>query len=116
MALSLIKAEKNGTSPLPTAVFAASDPIAIGAMRAFYKYNYRVPDDISIVGFDDISAAGFLNPPLTTIHAPAFQMGRYAAHYVIQMTDTFIQQEALPVRITLPCTLRIRESCGAPRK
>ena len=116
MALSLIKAEKNGTSPLPTAVFAASDPIAIGAMRAFYKYSYRVPDDISIVGFDDISAAGFLNPPLTTIHAPAFQMGRYAAHYVIQMTDTFIQQEALPVRITLPCTLRIRESCGAPRK
>lgn len=116
MALSLIKAREEGTSLLPTAVFAASDPIAIGAMRAFYKYDYRIPDDISIVGFDDISAAGFLNPPLTTIHAPAFQMGRYAAHYVIQMTDTFTQQEALPVRITLPCSLRIRESCGAPRK
>lgn len=115
MALSLIQAAKNNVSPLPTAVFAASDPIAIGAMRAFYKYNYRIPDDISIIGFDDISAAGFLNPPLTTIHAPAFQMGQYAAHYVIQMTDTFTQQEALPVRITLPCTLRIRESCGAPR-
>lgn len=116
MALSLIKAREEGTSLLPTAVFAASDPIAIGAMRAFYKYDYRIPDDISIVGFDDISTAGFLNPPLTTIHAPAFQMGRYAAHYVIQMTDTFTQQEALPIRITLPCSLRIRESCGAPRK
>ena len=116
MALELIQAHKQGAEPLPTAVFAASDPIAIGAMRAFYKYNYRVPDDISIVGFDDISAAGFLNPPLTTIHAPAFQMGQYAAHYVTQMTDSFTQQEALPVRITLPCTLCIRESCGKPRE
>ena len=99
-----------------TALFAIADSMAIGAMRAFYKYDYRVPDDISIVGFDDISAAGFLNPPLTTIHAPAFQMGQYAAHYVTQMTDRFTQQEALPVRITLPCTLCIRESCGKPRE
>lgn len=116
MALSLIKDAQQEKVPLPTAVFAASDPIAIGAMRAFYKYNYRVPEDISIIGFDDISAAGFLNPPLTTIHAPALQMGRYAAHYVTQMTDRFMEDEALPVRITLPCTLHIRESCQKPQR
>ena len=115
MALSLIQADREGSAPLPTAVFAASDPIAIGAMRAFYKYDYRVPDDVSIIGFDDISAAAFLNPPLTTIHAPALQMGRYAAHYMTQMTGRSARPDTLPVRITLPCSLRIRESCAAPR-
>ena len=75
-----------------------------------------MPDENNNLGIHDISAAGFLNPPLTTIHAPAFQMGQYAAHYVTQMTDSFTQQEALPVRITLPCTLCIRESCGKPRE
>ena len=115
MALSLIQADREGSAPLPTAVFAASDPIAIGAMRAFYKYDYRVPDDVSIIGFDDISAAAFLNPPLTTIHAPALQMGRYAAHYMTQMTGRSARSDTLPVRITLPCSLRIRESCAAPR-
>lgn len=115
MALELIRDHREGRLPLPTAVFAASDPVAIGAMRAFYKYEYRVPDDVSIIGFDDISAAAFLNPPLTTIHAPAFQMGRYAARYVTQMAGNPDDTEMPPVRITLPCTLRIRESCCAPR-
>ena len=115
MALELIRAHQEGCTPLPTAVFAASDPVAIGAMRAFYKYDYRVPDDVSIIGFDDISAAAFLNPPLTTIHAPAFQMGRYAARYVTRMTETPGDADMPPVRITLPCTLHIRESCCPPR-
>lgn len=56
---------------LPTAVFAASDPIAIGAMRSLYEHGYKIPDDISIIGFDDISVAEFSNPPLTTVHAPS---------------------------------------------
>ena len=53
---------------LPTAIFSASDPLAIGAMRALYENGYKIPDDISIIGFDDISVASFSNPPLTTIH------------------------------------------------
>lgn len=60
---------------LPTAVFAASDPIAIGAMRSLYEHGYKIPDDISIIGFDDISVAEFSNPPLTTVHAPSEYMG-----------------------------------------
>lgn len=116
MASELIRRQKKGEAALPTAIFAASDPIAIGAMRAFYEHHYRIPDDISIIGFDDISAAGFLNPPLTTIHAPAFKMGKYAAHYVSQISKSFSQLNTLPVRITIPCTLKIRQSCGVPRK
>ena len=64
---------------LPSAVFAASDPIAIGAMRALYQKGYRIPEDISVIGFDDINVAKFSNPPLTTIYAPADFMGQFAA-------------------------------------
>ena len=49
-----------------THLFAASDPIAIGAMRALYQKGYRIPEDISVIGFDDINVAKFSNPPLTT--------------------------------------------------
>lgn len=60
-----------GNEDRPSAVFCASDPIAIGALRALQEAGIRVPEEISLVGFDDINAARFTNPPLTTIHAPA---------------------------------------------
>ena len=100
---------------LPTAVFAASDPIAIGAMRALNENGYHVPDDVSIIGFDDISSAAFLNPPLTTIHTPARFMGEYAAHYLtLFVKDSSIEMQT-PVRLTLPCELTVRSSCAKPR-
>lgn len=96
---------------IPTAVFAASDPIAIGAMRALHNAGLRIPQDISIVGFDDISVASFTNPPLTTVHAPAEVMGKTAVEFLYQ--KIMLQQESsIPVRITFPCELIIRESCG----
>lgn len=110
----MMKLIKNNHTP--TAVFAASDPIAIGAMRALYENGYKVPDDISVMGFDDINVASFSNPPLTTVHAPAEFMGEYAAHYVTLLTkDTAVEYQT-PVRLTLPCSLSIRKSCSIPRK
>ena len=101
---------------LPTAVFAASDPIALGAMRALHENGYRVPEDVSVVGFDDINVAGFSNPPLTTIHAPAEFMGEYAAHFITLLSkDTSLEYQT-PVRLTLPCSLVIRDSCSKPRE
>ena len=64
---------------LPTAIFAASDPIAIGALKALTEHGYHVPEDISVIGFDDTSIAEFTVPPLTTVHAPAYHMGHYGA-------------------------------------
>lgn len=93
---------------LPDAIFCASDPIAIGAMRALKENNIRVPEDISVVGFDDIDDASYTNPPLTTVHAPSLEMGETGAnliHYMIINNITF------PRRTTLPCTLLERESC-----
>ena len=101
---------------LPTAIFSASDPLAIGAMRALYENGYKIPDDISIIGFDDISVASFSNPPLTTIHTPAEFMGEYAAHYILLRTKEDSLEQQTPIRLTLPCNLVARNSCAAPRK
>ena len=93
---------------LPTALFAASDPIAIGALRAMQEAGIEVPKQVSIIGFDDISASSYTNPPLTTVHAPAQEMGEYAAKLVVSklLCDTLI-----PMKIYLPCHLVKRETC-----
>ena len=52
--------------------FAASDPIAIGAMRALKQYDIKIPEDISIIGFDNIETTNYTDPPLTTVFAPTF--------------------------------------------
>lgn len=91
---------------LPDAIIAASDPIAIGAMRALQEHHIRIPEDISIIGFDDIQEASFTNPPLTTIYAPAKEMGEYGASLIYHMKDIKIASQ-----IQLPCTLIERDSC-----
>ncbi len=94
---------------VPRAIFAASDTIAIGAMRALTMSGYRIPEDVSIVGFDDISAASYTSPPLSSIHAPASEMGSYAAHFLYVGYELF-QKLHTPVHMTLPCQLIRRES------
>ncbi|MDO4168839.1 MAG: LacI family DNA-binding transcriptional regulator [Lachnospiraceae bacterium] len=101
------------SNQVPTAIFAASDPIAIGAMRALHKAGIIIPDDISIIGFDDISVASFTNPPLTTVHAPAETMGKIATNFLCQ--SIYGQSEETPVQVVLPCKLIIRDSCGKAR-
>ncbi|MDO4941790.1 MAG: LacI family DNA-binding transcriptional regulator [Lachnospiraceae bacterium] len=96
---------------IPTAVFAASDPIAIGAMRALHEAGLRIPKDISVVGFDNISVASYTNPPLTTIHAPAEMMGKTAVEFLYQKI-MFNSEAVLPIRITFPCELIVRDSAG----
>ncbi len=67
-----------------TALFAFNDISAIGAIRAFHEVNLRVPEDVSVLGFDDIYAAAFHNPALTTIKQPLFEMGSLAAKTLLQ--------------------------------
>jgi len=68
-----------------TAVFCASDSMALGARLALYRRGIRVPDDISIVGFDDQPGAEFMTPPLTTVRQPAVEMGHAAADAILQL-------------------------------
>lgn len=95
---------------LPTAIFAASDPIAWGAMRALTEYNLRIPQDISIIGFNNDPSSAFINPPLTTINAPCEKMGEIAAMTLLEMRSS---KKVYPRKITIPCELVIRQSCAS---
>jgi len=87
--------------------------MAVGALRAFGAANVRVPDDIAVVGFDDIEMSEFLHPPLTTVHADAYRLGERAVERVMRlMNDPSASGKRHEI---LPTTLVVRESCGATR-
>ena len=94
----------------PDAIFVASDSMAIGALRALRDAGRRVPEDIAVVGFDDLPAAARSNPPLTTIRQPIQRTGQVAADTLIEMIE---ERAAQPRRIILPTELVIRSSCGS---
>lgn len=68
-----------------TAIFAANDQMAMGASLALHRRSLRVPDDVSLIGFDDLPASMFGIPPLSTIHQPAFELGQIAATSMLQL-------------------------------
>ncbi len=72
-------------APLPTAFFADNDLMALGAMKALQERGYRIPQDVSIIGFDDISYSEIASPPLTTIRVPKQEMGQLAVRRVVEM-------------------------------
>jgi len=94
-----------------TALFAFNDISAIGAMSAFRDAGLSVPEDVSIVGFDDIQAAAFLNPPLTTVRQPLRRMGDLAAKILLRRIR---QGDTEPEDISVQPELVIRESASAP--
>jgi DNA-binding LacI/PurR family transcriptional regulator len=93
------------------AVFVASDVVAFGALGALRAARCRVPHDISVVGFDDIPLAAFLDPPLTTVRLPAYELGRAVGTALLDRIAT----PAAPRRTLLPTELVVRESTGPPR-
>ncbi|CAG7648664.1 LacI family DNA-binding transcriptional regulator [Paenibacillus allorhizosphaerae] len=91
----------------PTAVFAASDMMAISAMRAVVERGLHIPEDIAFVGLDDIEVSQFTSPPLSTVHVPKFEMGLMAAKVMVdQITDS----HPLPFKLFMPFELLIRQS------
>ncbi len=93
-----------------TAVFAASDVVALGAMGALRAAGRRVPEDVSIVGFDDIPLAAYFDPPLTTVHLPAQELG----HAVGTALTRLIAGRDVPNRTLLATTLTVRASTAPP--
>lgn len=90
------------------AIFAGDDDSATGAITAIQHAGLRVPEDIAVVGFDDIYISQYLSPPLTTIHAPIEQAGYAASQQLIRL----IHQETVDPLVLLPTELIIRRSCG----
>jgi DNA-binding LacI/PurR family transcriptional regulator len=97
----------------PTAVFGATDRLAMGLIHRFRQRGVQVPDDIAVVGYDDIPSARYFEVALTTISYPKYEMGRLAA----QMLFERIQNKGVKriVHVRLQPDLVVRESCGAPQ-
>ncbi|MFE9724335.1 LacI family DNA-binding transcriptional regulator [Streptomyces sp. NPDC005794] len=97
----------------PTAVFAASDQMALGAIEALRRRGLRVPQDMSVVGFDDLPEVRWSAPPLTTVRQPLSDMGRLAARAVLDLARSVAP--ALP-RVELATELVVRASTASPRR
>ncbi|MEN6535384.1 MAG: GntR family transcriptional regulator [Bryobacteraceae bacterium] len=101
-------------NPRPTAVFAVSDRLAVGAMRAIAEAGLRMPGDIAVVGFDDLRYAADLD--LTTVRQPAFETGQKAAEILIgEDQDSGKSVPGKYQQIVLPVELIVRGSCGGRR-
>jgi LacI family transcriptional regulator len=97
-------------TPRPSAVFVASDTVALGALAAIREAHLQVPEDISLVGYDDIPFALYTHPPLTTIHLPAADLGRKAGELLFRL----IRHETPDAwHVRLNTYLVVRQSCGA---
>jgi LacI family transcriptional regulator len=97
--------------PRPTAIFAANDAMAIGAISALREAGLRVPDDVAVGGFDDIPMARYLDPPLSSVHVDISALGELATLRLISaLQDKEHHQRREDV---LPTTLVLRRSCGA---
>ena len=106
------RAAKQILQSKPDAIFVASDQMAIGALEAIRQEGLRVPDDIAIVGFDDLPPALYAKPQLTTIRQPILRFGIAAAEMLINLIEDKIQP---PQSMIMDVGLVVRDSCGAKR-
>ena len=93
--------------PRPTAVFCATDELAIGAMAAARQANQNIPGDVSFFGFDDLKLAGLMSPPLSTVSVPRFEMGRWGAETLFRQ---IYEGTAASTKIVLEHRLVLRDS------
>ena len=94
----------------PTAIFAANDQMALGAYRAIIEAGLRIPEDVSLVGFDDIDEAEMFAPPLTTVRQDWGLLGRQSLRVALEM-----ERGAPPEHVRLPTALVLRDSTAPPR-
>lgn len=94
--------------PLPTAIFGASDLTAIGAMNAIKSKGLNIPDDISVIGFDDIDQAQHVFPSLTTLRVRKKELGSLAVKRLLERIE---HPDLQPVKVILPAELVVRKSC-----
>lgn len=98
--------------PSVTAVFTANDQMAVGLIRALHEAGRRIPDDVSIVGFDDVPESAYLSPPLTTVGQDFGQVGRHALRLLLERIGGAPVEEGR--RITVEPELIVRQSTGRP--
>ncbi len=100
-------------NPIPSAVFVASDVVAFGAMAAIREHGLAIPNDIALVGFDDVPFAKYFDPPLTTMRLPAIELAREASKLIIKLLK---DEQPAQRHVILSTNLVIRESCGSNQR
>jgi len=98
--------------PNLTAVVAVNDAVAVGAVQTCKEAGLAVPEQVAVVGFDDIGWAALHNPPLTTVHAFGEEMGRQAAQRLIELIENDWEAEHIRLRLRVATKMVIRRSCG----
>jgi DNA-binding LacI/PurR family transcriptional regulator len=93
--------------PRPTAIFACNDLMALGVLHALHELRLRCPEDVSVVGFDNLEFCEYTNPALTSVYQPGYQMGTAAAGLLVERIKGL---EDSPKRIALQTELKIRNS------
>lgn len=97
----------------PSAIFAASDMMALGALKTARDAGLQVPQDVALVGFDDVPAASVIEPALTTVRQPIERLGSIAVEVLLSVLESE-QDDASPIhRVVLPTELVVRASCGS---
>ena len=102
----------NGRHIAFDAVFTGDDDAAIGVLKSLHEHSIRVPDDVSVIGFDDLGFAPFLNPPLTTVRAPTESVGRIATERLFELLENQTSNEV----VVLPTEIIYRRSCGCQQE
>jgi len=100
---------------VPSAVFCASDPLAMGALLALQEAGFDVPVDVAVVGFDGLPASKYTTPPLTTVRQPVCEKGKWAINTLVDEIESRSQTSA-PSHVELEPELIVRSSCGAPEE
>lgn len=104
---------------MPTAIICYNDFMAVGVYRALTQAGYRVPEDVSVTGFDDISISAYLFPPLTTLHQFKYDLGAGAAKMMLEVLEQSLAHTGkpnTPHKIALQGQLALRKSTAPPRK
>ncbi len=101
------------SEPKPTAVFVANDTIAVGCYKAAYELGVKIPDELSIVGFNDVATAQYMVPPLTTVKLYTEIMGETAVDLLIERLSS---KREVSKKITINTKLIVRESAASPQK
>ena len=92
------------------AVFTGDDDAAIGVLKSLHEHGIRIPEDVAVIGFDDLGFAPFLHPPLTTVRAPTESVGQIATERLFGLLENHPSDEV----IILPTEIILRRSCGCP--
>ncbi|EMR02190.1 HTH-type transcriptional repressor CytR [Cesiribacter andamanensis AMV16] len=100
----------------PDAIFAANDPLAIGALKFLKTQGISVPEDVAIIGFSDEPITSLIDPPLTTVAQPGYEMGKLATHMLLQQIELKDEEEPELQRKELRTELVIRQSTSSEKK